>query len=79
MEEPRGLLVGLQQAIPLGAAALIIRILFQLGKGHVQLIGQVLDRLLELQTLNVHDELDDAAAGLAAEAVVHLPFLIDGK
>ena len=45
----------------------------------MQLVCQVLDGFLEFQPFNIHHELDDAATSFAAEAVVHLPFLIDGE
>ena len=57
-------------------ALFVGRVVLHLGQGHVQLIGQKGDRLRKGETLNFHDELDNAAARLASEAVVNLLLLI---
>ena len=79
VKELRRLPVGGQQPVALIAPALVIGILLHLRKGHMQLVGEKFHRLLEIQPLDIHDELDHAAAGLAAEAVIQLPLLINGE
>ena len=51
----------------------------QFRYGHVRALGQVPDRLGEFHVLDVHHKGDDVAARVAAEAIEHLLFLIDGK
>ena len=79
MEELRGLAVGAQKPLPLAAAALVVGVVLHLGQGHVELVGQEAHGLGKVQPLHVHDELDHAAPGLAAEAVVKLLLGIHGE
>lgn len=64
---------------PERAALFIGRVVLHLGQGHVKLIRQKGHRLRKGQALNVHDKLDHAAAGFAAEAVIDLPLPVHGN
>ena len=76
---PCGRAVGQVDALLERSALFIGRVVLHLRQGHVKLLGQESHRLREGQALNVHHELDDAAAGLAAEAVIYLLLLVHGK
>ncbi len=47
--------------------------------GHVRPLGQMAHGLGELHALHAHDKGDDVPARVAAEAIVHLLFLVHGK
>ena len=50
---------------------------FCLRKRHVNALRKVLDRLLKLHALHVHDEIEHSAALVAAKAVIQLAFAVD--
>ena len=49
------------------------------GDLHARLLGQLLHRLGEGQALGVHDEVEGAAVGFAAEAVIEALVFVDGE
>ena len=53
--------------------------LFLLRDGHIRALGEKADRVGEGQVLLLHDEVDDAAALFAAEAVIDLLVRRDGE
>ena len=64
-----GCLVGQIDALLERTAFFVGRVILQFRQGHVQLVGEKLDRLRKGETLDVHHELDNASARLAAKEV----------
>ena len=73
--EPRGGLVQLQHT----AAQLLRAVAVILGDGHIDALGQKTDGIGIGEVFDLHHEVDDAAALLAAEAVVDLLVGRDGE
>ena len=67
-----GCLVGQIDALLERTAFFVGRVVLQFRQGHVQLVGEKLDRLRKGETLDVHHKLDNASARLAAKAVIDL-------
>ena len=75
----RRLSVGSKQALALGTAALVIRIVPRFGNGHMKLLGQALRRLMKGEMLHLLNELDDIATRFAAEAEIQVLFRVHGE
>ena len=74
---PRRFLVQLQQALALPLGTLVAAV--ALWHFHARPLGEELHRLGEGQVFHLHNEVDDPAALMAAEAVINLLARIDGE